>query len=157
MLRVIFFLVLIQWGFAVSYGKKRFYRGIKVGPEPKTCIGIVPNKHRENILSIRYFGAIGDEKTLNTKDFRTTISQIQNLNNRDKGSTLLYISSGVWLTETFNLTSHMTLYLAKDVVLLNMMDIWCTSINHHICVGPLVLNFSMASTCDPLLLLDGAQ
>lgn len=122
MLRVIFLLVLIQWGFAVSYGQKGFSRGVRVGIETKTCIGIVPNKHRENVFSIRYFGAVGDGKTLNTKAFRTAISHIQNLNSRGKGGTLLYIPSGVWLTETFNLTSHLTLYLAKDAVLKASQD-----------------------------------
>lgn len=120
MLRVIFFLVLIQWGFVVSYGRKGFSGGVWVQPGEKTCIGIVQMKHRQNVVSIRYFGAVGDGKTLNTNAFRTAISHIQNLNRR--GGTLLYIPTGVWLTGTFNLTSHMTLYLAKNAVLKASQD-----------------------------------
>lgn len=36
---------------------------------------------------------------------------------RRRGGTLLYIPPGVYLTESFNLTSHMTLYLAQGAVI----------------------------------------
>jgi hypothetical protein len=130
MLRVIFLLVLIQWGFVVSYGRKGFSGGVWVQPGEKTCIGIVQMKHRQNVVSIRYFGAVGDGKTLNTNAFRTAISHIQNLNRR--GGTLLYIPTGVWLTGTFNLTSHMTLYLAKNAVL-KASQVWMSSTLSMLC------------------------
>lgn len=120
MLRVIFLLALIQWAFVVSYGRKGFSGGIRVQSEAKTCTGIVQMKHRQNVLSIRNFGAVGDGKTLNTNAFRTAISQIQQQNRR--GGTLLYIPSGVWLTGTFNLTSHLTLYLTKNAVIKASQD-----------------------------------
>ncbi|GAV91436.1 LOW QUALITY PROTEIN: hypothetical protein CFOL_v3_34831, partial [Cephalotus follicularis] len=34
------------------------------------------------------------------------------------GGSLLYVPAGIWLTWSFNLTSHFTLYLDKDAVLL---------------------------------------
>ncbi|KAG6653044.1 hypothetical protein CIPAW_05G047700 [Carya illinoinensis] len=43
------------------------------------------------------------------------IYRIQHL--RRRGGTLLYIPPGVYLTESFNHTSHMTNYLARDAVI----------------------------------------
>ncbi|KAH9299918.1 hypothetical protein KI387_044614, partial [Taxus chinensis] len=73
---------------------------------------------RANVISIRRFGAIGDGETLNTRAFQAAISSIQRL----KGGTLLYIPTGTWLTGSFNLTSHMTLYLAKHAVIKASQD-----------------------------------
>ncbi|KAE8672372.1 endo-glucanase 2 family protein [Hibiscus syriacus] len=42
-------------------------------------------------------------------------NRIQHL--RRRGGTLLYVPSGVYLTDSFNLTSHMTLYLAQGAVI----------------------------------------
>ena len=80
-----------------------------------TCSGIVPMRYRYDKVSITDFGGVGDGRTLNTKAFREAIFRIQHLKRR--GGTLLYIPPGVYLTESFNLTSHMTLYLAKDAVI----------------------------------------
>nr|DAD36299.1 TPA_asm: hypothetical protein HUJ06_006939 [Nelumbo nucifera] len=80
-----------------------------------TCSGTVPMRYRSDKISITDFGGVGDGRTLNTKAFRAAIYRIQHL--RRRGGTLLYIPPGVYLTESFNLTSHMTLYLAKDAVI----------------------------------------
>ncbi|CAA6665871.1 unnamed protein product [Spirodela intermedia] len=39
-----------------------------------------------------------------------------------RGGTLLYVPQGVWLTGSFNLTSHMTLFLAKGAVIRATQD-----------------------------------
>lgn len=83
--------------------------------EWETCSGIVPMRDRSNRISIADFGGVGDGQTLNTKAFMEAIYQIQHLNR--SGGTLLYIPAGVYLTGPFNLTSHMTLFLAKDAVI----------------------------------------
>lgn len=83
--------------------------------EVDTCSGIVPMKHRSDVISIMDYGGVGDGRTLNTKAFREAIYRIEHLH-RDGGS-LLHVPAGVFLTESFNLTSHMTLYLAKDAVI----------------------------------------
>ncbi|KAG6605568.1 putative polygalacturonase, partial [Cucurbita argyrosperma subsp. sororia] len=88
--------------------------------ELTTCSGIVPMKYRSDKISIADFGGVGDGRTLNTRAFRAAIYRIQHL--RRRGGTLLYIPPGVYLTESFNLTSHMTLYLAKDAVIKAVQD-----------------------------------
>lgn len=71
--------------------------------------------YRSDKISITDFGAVGDGRTLNSKAFRAAIYRIEHLKRR--GGTLLYIPPGVYLTESFNLTSRMTLYLAKGAVI----------------------------------------
>ncbi|OVA11441.1 Glycoside hydrolase [Macleaya cordata] len=80
-----------------------------------TCSDIVPMRHRNDVISIKDFGGISDGSTLNTQAFREAIYRIKHLKRR--GGTLLYIPPGVYLTESFSLTSHMTLYLAKGAVI----------------------------------------
>ncbi|CAI9274512.1 unnamed protein product [Lactuca saligna] len=83
--------------------------------EVTTCSGIVPMVYRNDKISITDFGGIGDGRTLNTKAFNEAIYRIKHL--RRRGGTLLYIPPGVYLTQSFNLTSRMTLYLAKGAVI----------------------------------------
>ncbi|KAG2241413.1 hypothetical protein Bca52824_096603 [Brassica carinata] len=78
--------------------------------DPITCSGIVPMKHRSQMLSISDFGAVGDGTTLNTNAFNAAIDQIRN------SKTLARKSS------SFNLTSHMTLYLADGAVIKALQD-----------------------------------
>ena len=80
----------------------------------ETCSDIVTLRHRGDRISITEFGGVGDGKTVNTKAFREAIYRIQHL--RRRGGTLLYVPPGVFLTQSFNLTSHMTLYLAAGAV-----------------------------------------
>ncbi|KZV31767.1 putative polygalacturonase-like [Dorcoceras hygrometricum] len=80
-----------------------------------TCSGIVPIKYRSDIISIEDFGGVGDGVTLNTKAFQEAVYRIQHL--RRPGGTLLYIPAGEFLTGPFNLTSHMTLFLARNAVI----------------------------------------
>ncbi|CAN1778616.1 Probable polygalacturonase [Linum perenne] len=83
--------------------------------EVVTCSGIVPMRHRNDKILITDFGGVGDGKTLNTKAFKEAIYRIKHLKRR--GGTLLYIPPGEYLTESFNLTSHMTLYLARGATI----------------------------------------
>ncbi|THG15675.1 hypothetical protein TEA_021632 [Camellia sinensis var. sinensis] len=85
-----------------------------------TCSGIVPMRYRNDMISIMDFGGVGDGVTMNTKAFRAAIYRIEHL--RRRGGTLLYIPPGEYLTESFNLTSHMTLYLARGAVIKATQD-----------------------------------
>lgn len=61
--------------------------------------------------NITDFGGVGDGVTLNTKAFERAVAAIARLGRRGGGQ--LNVPPGVWLTAPFNLTSHMTLFLAE--------------------------------------------
>ncbi|KAJ0986195.1 hypothetical protein J5N97_004551 [Dioscorea zingiberensis] len=94
---------------------------ISAEEEVVTCSGIVPMRGRAEVISITDFGGVGDGRTLNTAAFREAIYRIGHL--RRRGGSLLYVPAGVWLTGSFNLTSHMTLYLAKGAVIKATQDV----------------------------------
>lgn len=71
---------------------------------------------RPHSVSITEFGAVGDGKTLNTLAFQNAIFYLKSF--ADKGGAQLYVPSGKWLTGSFNLTSHLTLFLEKGAVIL---------------------------------------
>ena len=66
--------------------------------------------------SVADFGAIGDGTTLNTNAFKAAIEHLSQY--ASVGGSQLYVPPGRWLTGSFNLTSHFTLFLHKDAVLL---------------------------------------
>ncbi|XAR55086.1 hypothetical protein NMG60_11030469 [Bertholletia excelsa] len=71
---------------------------------------------RAHCAALTDFGGVGDGVTSNTDAFRAAIA---NLSQYDSGGgSLLFVPPGRWLTGSFNLTSHFTLYLHKDAVLL---------------------------------------
>jgi len=86
----------------------------------KTCSGIVETRRRTDEVSITDFGGVGDGKTVNTAAFREAVYRIEHL--RRRGGTLLYVPPGVFLTGSFNLTSNMTLYLARGAVIKATQD-----------------------------------
>ncbi|KAL9319652.1 hypothetical protein ACSQ67_011491 [Phaseolus vulgaris] len=85
-----------------------------------TCSNIVPFKNRTDRISITDYGGVGDGRTLNTKAFREAVYRIEHL--KRPGGTVLYVPQGVYVTESFNLTSHMTLYLAAGAVIKAQQD-----------------------------------
>lgn len=89
--------------------------GVFANGEWATCSGIVPMSYRNDKISITDFGGVGDGVTSNTKAFREAIYRIEHL--RRRGGTLLYVPPGEYLTGPFNLTSRMTLYLARGAVI----------------------------------------
>ena len=85
-----------------------------------SCAGVAPAKHRPEAISITDFGGVGDGRTLNTWAFRKAVYRIQH--QRRRGGTTLHVPAGTWLTGSFNLTSHMTLFLARGAVLKATQD-----------------------------------
>lgn len=71
---------------------------------------------RPHSVSITEFGAVGDGKTLNTLAFQNAIFYLKSF--ADKGGAQLYVPPGKWLTGSFNLTSHLTLFLERGATIL---------------------------------------
>lgn len=76
---------------------------------------------RAHSASIRDFGGVGDGKTDNTRAFREAVNHLSQYGAH--GGAELFVPAGKWLTGSFNLTSHFTLFLHKDAVLLASQDI----------------------------------
>ncbi|XP_026457762.1 probable polygalacturonase [Papaver somniferum] len=76
---------------------------------------------RKHTASLKDFGGVGDGKTSNTKAFRSAVASLSKFQN--DGGSQLFVPPGRWLTGSFNLTSHFTLYLHKDAVILASQDL----------------------------------
>ena len=71
---------------------------------------------RKHSAILTEFGAKGDGNTLNTKAFKSAIKHLSKV--ASDGGAQLIIPPGKWLTGSFSLISHFTLFLQKDAVLL---------------------------------------
>lgn len=71
---------------------------------------------RPHSVTITEFGAVGDGVTLNTKAFQNAIFYLNSFT--DKGGAKLFVPAGRWLTGSFHLISHLTLWLDKDAEIL---------------------------------------
>ncbi|XP_047341392.1 probable polygalacturonase [Impatiens glandulifera] len=72
---------------------------------------------RSVVFNLTDFGAVGDGVTLNTEAFVKAVEEI-----RKRGGGQLNVLPGRWLTAPFNLTSHMTLFLAENSVIIGIDD-----------------------------------
>ncbi|KAL9400847.1 hypothetical protein Peur_004696 [Populus x canadensis] len=89
--------------------------------ESSEVCGFKPSlKPRPHSVSILEFGAVGDGKTLNTLAFQNAIFYLKSFT--DKGGAQLYVPPGKWLTGSFSLTSHLTLFVEKGAVILGSQD-----------------------------------
>ncbi|CAA0812142.1 Pectin lyase-like superfamily protein [Striga hermonthica] len=76
---------------------------------------------RAHGASLTDFGGVGDGTTLNTRAFQAAIGYLSQF--EPYGGSMLFVPPGNWLTGSFNITtSHFTLYLHKDAVLLASQD-----------------------------------
>lgn len=71
-------------------------------------------------FNLTFFGGVGDGSTLNTEAFNRAVAEISKFEKR--GGAQLNVQPGRWLTAPFNLTSHMTLFLAEGAVILGVED-----------------------------------
>lgn len=78
---------------------------------------------RAHVASIVEFGGVGDGITLNTHVFHVAIERLASIHTLRGGGSQLSIPAGKWLTGSFNLTSHFTLFLDKGAVLLASQNI----------------------------------
>ncbi|PQQ08068.1 putative polygalacturonase [Prunus yedoensis var. nudiflora] len=88
--------------------------------DEKPCDYNLTLEPRPHSVSILEFGAVGDGRTLNTLAFQNAIFYLKSF--ADKGGAQLYVPPGRWLTGSFNLTSHLTLFLEKGAVILGSQD-----------------------------------
>lgn len=85
--------------------------------ECKSYWPLVPRPHS---VSVSEFGAVGDGITVNTVAFQNAIFYLKSF--ADKGGAQLYVPPGKWLIGCISLTSHLTLFLEKDAVILGSQD-----------------------------------
>ncbi|RDX92026.1 putative polygalacturonase, partial [Mucuna pruriens] len=64
-------------------------------------------------MKLNKFGAVGDEVILNTKSFQNAIFYLNSF--ADKGGAKLFVPVNRWLIGSFDLISHLTFWLDKDV------------------------------------------
>ncbi|XVF35162.1 hypothetical protein REPUB_Repub18cG0121200 [Reevesia pubescens] len=79
----------------------------------------MPNT-RPFTFNLTDFGGVGDGVTVNTAAFGRAVLAISKLGK--KGGAQLNVPPGKWLTAPFNLTSHITLFLAEDAEILGIQD-----------------------------------
>lgn len=87
--------------------------GSEYDGECKSYWPLVPRPHS---VSVSEFGAVGDGITVNTVAFQNAIFYLKSF--ADKGGAQLYVPPGKWLIGCISLTSHLTLFLEKDAVIL---------------------------------------
>ncbi|KAK3447145.1 hypothetical protein EUGRSUZ_A02742 [Eucalyptus grandis] len=75
---------------------------------------------RKHTKSLVDFGGVGDGKTSNTEAFRRAIANLSGY--ATDGGAQLVVPAGKWLTGSFNLTSHFTLYLDGNATILASQD-----------------------------------
>lgn len=73
---------------------------------------------RPVVYNLTDFGGVGDGVTVNTEAFERAMLAISKLGK--KGGGQLNVPAGNWLTAPFNLTSHLTLFLDQDAVILGL-------------------------------------
>ncbi|KAJ6805055.1 putative polygalacturonase [Iris pallida] len=95
------------------------FRLLRLGSDPPPPPRPVP-RLRPSAFNLTDFGAVGDGATLNTAAFEGAVAAIARL--AGKGGGQLNVEAGLWLTAPFNLTSHMTLFLAEGAVILAVQD-----------------------------------
>ncbi|KAA8539958.1 hypothetical protein F0562_026650 [Nyssa sinensis] len=75
---------------------------------------------RKHSALLTEFGGKGDGKTSNTRAFQSAVNHLSKF--ASDGGAQLIVPPGKWLTGSFNVTSHFTLYIHKDAVLLATLD-----------------------------------
>ncbi|THU58025.1 hypothetical protein C4D60_Mb03t09770 [Musa balbisiana] len=108
---IVGFALVFGWQTSSVDGLAFFRWGTVARPSPRL---------RAALYNLTDFGGVGDGKTLNTEAFERAVEAISKLGARGGGQ--LNVPSGLWLTAPFNLTSHMTLFLAEGAVILGIED-----------------------------------
>ncbi|XP_051114368.1 probable polygalacturonase [Andrographis paniculata] len=115
---ILFFFLIFYWqrdaaSVVGGAGGLLAFRRVNQPPRP------IP-RLRPVAFNLTDFGGVGDGATLNTAAFETAIMAISKLGKQGGGQ--LNVPPGYWLTAPFNLTSHLTLFLAEGAVILGIDD-----------------------------------
>ncbi|KAH7653433.1 Pectin lyase fold/virulence factor protein [Dioscorea alata] len=94
-----------------GHGRRGYYAG--------KALTVMPP--RAYTASVKDFGAVGDGVTSNTEAFHAAIANLSQYS--ENGGAKLVVPAGRWLTGPFNLTSHFTLFLEQDAVILASQDL----------------------------------
>ncbi|KAK8967600.1 putative polygalacturonase [Platanthera guangdongensis] len=99
-------------------------KGVQYEENCNTKRTVAPRPHS---VTLTEFGAVGDGTTMNTLAFQNAIFYLRSF--ADKGGAQLYVPKGKWLTGSFNLISHLTLFLDRGAVIIGTQDLsqWPTA------------------------------
>nr|BAJ94032.1 predicted protein [Hordeum vulgare subsp. vulgare] len=95
-----------------------FVAGAGGGPRPALPPSRPAPRLRPMAYNLTDFGGVGDGRTVNTRAFERAVETITAF--ADRGGAQLNVPPGRWLTGPFNLTSHMTLFLAEGAEILGI-------------------------------------
>ncbi|KAM3224495.1 hypothetical protein ACQJBY_057710 [Aegilops geniculata] len=97
-----------------------FVAGGGGGPRPAPAPSRPAPRLRPMAYNLTDFGGVGDGRAVNTRAFERAVETISAF--ADQGGAQLNVPPGRWLTGPFNLTSHMTLFLAEGAEILGITD-----------------------------------
>ncbi|KAM3244304.1 hypothetical protein ACQJBY_055938 [Aegilops geniculata] len=90
------------------------------GPGPAPAPSRPAPRLRPMAYNLTDFGGVGDGRAVNTRAFERAVETVSAF--ADQGGAQLNVPPGRWLTGPFNLTSHMTLFLAEGAEILGITD-----------------------------------
>jgi polygalacturonase len=73
------------------------------------------------LCNISDFGAVSDNRTVNTRAFQRAVAHCGSGAAPGRRA-VVHVPAGVWLTGAFNLTSHLTLELARGAIITGSLD-----------------------------------
>ncbi|XP_048536301.1 probable polygalacturonase [Triticum urartu] len=97
-----------------------FVAGGGGGPRPAPAPSRPAPRLRPMAYNLTDFGGVGDGRAVNTRAFERAVETVSAF--ADQGGAQLNVPPGRWLTGPFNLTSHMTLFLAEGAEILGITD-----------------------------------
>ncbi|CAA7056386.1 unnamed protein product [Microthlaspi erraticum] len=115
MIRLVFGIIVLLAIFRFPAIESRSHHGLA-----KAGIQFSALNCRKHSAVLTDFGGVGDGKTSNTKAFKNAISKLSQMAN--DGGAQLVVPPGKWLTGSFNLTSHFTLFIQKGATILASQD-----------------------------------
>ncbi|ESQ45651.1 hypothetical protein EUTSA_v10011050mg [Eutrema salsugineum] len=115
MIRLVFDILVILATFRFPAIESRSHRNVATSGIELSALNC-----RKHSALLTDFGGVGDGKTSNTKAFTNAISKLSQM--ASDGGAQLVVPPGKWLTGSFNLTSHFTLFIQQGATILASQD-----------------------------------